>query len=229
MKILKYIARNISVLNLILLCITVMIFVYGISPLLSAKIRYKTKPSPNQSVSQAKDQSTVLPSAMDYNVIAEANLFHPDRKLPAEKKDEKAIPRPELILYGTLVTGDLAIAYVEDKKAPYSTPGRGKRPNVLKKGESIGGFILKEVTATQITLVRNEEIMTVNIDTAKDRSGAPPKTQAPATAVAQPIQRSAPSPLLAPGSAPAGPRSGAIPTTPANQPPQRDLRNPPLR
>jgi hypothetical protein len=234
MKTLRYIARNISILNLILVCTAGAFFVYGISPLLSAKIIYKAKPSIRPLAPAVADQAAPAPSAQDYTIIAEANLFHPERKIPVEKKEEKLAPKPELVLYGTVVSGDLSVAYVEDTKSPYTTPGRGKRPKVLRKGDVIGGFTLKEVAATRITLVRNEEVMTVNIDVAKDRGSAPVNAQAAAAPSPQPIQgRSTLSPLVAPGSVPAASRPGippAIPPVPAAaQPPQRDLRNPGAR
>ncbi len=68
-------------------------------------------------------------------MISEQNLFHPERKIPPEKQQEKAVPKPDLFLYGTLITNDASYAFVEDKKAPYSTAGRGKRQTTLKKGD----------------------------------------------------------------------------------------------
>jgi len=51
----------------------------------------------------------------DYAVIPEKNLFHPDRIIPVEKK-EVTIPRPEFVLYGTLIVDDVRIAISATKK-----------------------------------------------------------------------------------------------------------------
>ncbi len=80
------------------------------------------------------------PSPMDYVVVADENLFHPERRIPPEKKAEAVLPKPEFVLFGTLIAPNLSIAYMEDKKAPVTTPGRGNRQTTLKKGEMLSGF-----------------------------------------------------------------------------------------
>jgi hypothetical protein len=104
-------------------------------------------------------------------VVVQNNVFHPERKIPPEKDEEKELPKPELVLYGTIISPDLTVAYVIDKKAPYSTPGREKRQRVLKKGDMIGGFVLKEIETSRITLVRNGEVISFNLETEKEREG----------------------------------------------------------
>lgn len=122
----------------------------------------------------------------EYMVIAGKNTFHPDRIVPVEKvekKDEKTappLPKPEIVLYGTLISDKLSLAYIEDKNAPVTTPGRGKRVRVAKKGEDIGGFILKEIKADSIYLVRGEEKMTVNLTSpSKKRESFSPQPLSP--------------------------------------------------
>jgi type II secretory pathway component PulC len=105
-------------------------------------------------------------SPLDYAVVTEQNLFHPERKMPPDKS-EKEMPRPDLVLYGTLITAETSIAYVEDRKAPYSTPGRGKRQMAIKKGESVSGYVLQEVGPNQIILTRGDDRIVVPLD-AKD-------------------------------------------------------------
>jgi len=73
----------------------------------------------------------------DDAVIREKNLFHPERKIPPEQQPEKVTPKPDAFLYGTLIADDASYAFIEDKKAPYSTPGRGKRQTILKKGDHL--------------------------------------------------------------------------------------------
>ena len=100
-------------------------------------------------------------SPQEYRVIADQNLFHPDRIIPPEKKPESVFPKPEFVLFGTLITPDLKMAYMEDKKAPVSTPGRGQRQTALKIGESLSGFNLKEVMADKVVMTRGEETIQV--------------------------------------------------------------------
>lgn len=137
----------------------------------SLKMDVKFTLSEMQTLSDNKEET--LPekqeaSPSEYIIIAERNLFHSERVIPVEKKkeEEKALPplpKPELVLYGTLISDDISLAYVEDKTSPITSPGRGKRIRVLKKGADIGGFILKEIKADMIELTRGEEKMTVNL------------------------------------------------------------------
>jgi hypothetical protein len=189
MKLLRYLARNITVLNVVLAALALLFAVDAVFPLLSVKIGFKARPSPVVASPAKIEPATPLPNPLDYAVVAEENLFHPERRIPPEKKEEALVPKPELVLYGTIVNGDVSVAYVEDKKSPYTTPGRGKRPRMLKKGDAIGGFVLREIEPTRITLVRNEETMVVNLDTVKDRGEGQVRT----TAAAGPAMPTVPS------------------------------------
>ncbi|MBA4395735.1 MAG: hypothetical protein C0407_19450, partial [Desulfobacca sp.] len=113
---------------------------------------------------QNESPKVQTPSPMDYVVIADQNIFHPERRIPPDKKEEAALPKPEFFLYGTLITPEMKIAYVEDKKAPVSTPGRGKRQTALKKGESLSGFTLKEVLTDKVVMTRGEETLTILLE-----------------------------------------------------------------
>src|SRR5664279_2520708 len=107
----------------------------------------------------------------DYVVIPEKNLFHPDRIIPVEKK-EVTIPRPEFVLYGTLIADNVVIAYLSDKKAPRTTPGRGKRQVGLKIGETLSGYTLKEVLPDRVVLRRGDdtiELKVISPENRKDR------------------------------------------------------------
>jgi len=108
-------------------------------------------------------------SSLDYVVIAEKNLFHPERKMPVEKKEDQQSARPEIILYGTLVTDKKRIAYIEDKKAPYSTQGWGKRQVAVNEGSMIAGYRLAEVNTESILLIRGEDRIVVTLRTQKER------------------------------------------------------------
>lgn len=209
MKFIRYILNNINPLNIILIASAILIGLAALSPYFYPQALYKLPAAKPPSAEEDKQPETasVSPSLSDYMVIAEQNLFHPDRKIPLEKKEAQQMPKPELILYGTLITEGSSVAYVEDKKNPKTSPGRGKRQNVMKKGDSVGGFVLKEIEADKIMLSRGDETMVVHLNQgdkprmsdlpgAVSASGRPTPTPTP---VARPTQ---PTPATArPGSA----------------------------
>jgi hypothetical protein len=91
------------------------------------------------------------------------------------KKEEQPLPKPDLVLYGTLITDTLNLAYIEDLKAPRSSPGRGKRQTAAKQGDMFNGFILKEIHTDRIVLVRGEEKLVIAINDSahpKDRAAS---------------------------------------------------------
>ena len=163
MRFVRYMYRNINPLNIILLVGAVLIALGAFSPYFYPQIRYSLPTAKLPPVEEEKSPETVVasPSMSDYMVIAEQNLFHPDRKVPPEKKEAQQLPKPELILFGTLITDGMSVAYVDDKKNPKTSPGRGKRQTVMKKGDAVSGFVLKEIEADRIMLVRGEETMVV--------------------------------------------------------------------
>ena len=153
----------------------------------------------------------------DYTVIGELNLFHPERRIPVDKKAEE-IPKPELILYGTMVQDNVQYAFIEDKKNPKTTPGRGNRQTTIKKGDVIGGFVVSEIGTDRITLTKGDEKMTVLLTNADKRNSStasqkPTQTTAPGTpAQAVPGSPFAPaSTITTPVQQQAGRQSGASP------------------
>jgi type II secretory pathway component PulC len=231
MRALRYLYRSINLLNILLLLMIVSVIVFAVSPLFRMKVKYtlpvgKAKVADQSAPSKETVQTT---SPADYVIVSENNLFHPDRMIPPEKKDEKLLPRPELVLFGTVVSDGVSVAYIEDKKSPRTSPGRGKRQSVVRKGDVLGGFVLKDIETDRIILSRGEETMVVRLTEAgKQREGAttglPGKPQAskPGAASFQaapgPVSSPAvPSPLAS--RAPAGPISppsaaAATPSTP---------------
>ena len=161
----KTIIRNINVLNILLILVIIMSISYSLVPLLDIKVKY-TLPAAKK-FSEAKEEKAIqtqAPSTAEYAMIAEENLFHPERKIPVEKKEEQPLPKPEFVLYGTLITDDISLAYLEDLKAPQSTPGRGKRQTALRKGDTMSGYTLKEVEVETIVMVRGEDKMIVALN-----------------------------------------------------------------
>jgi hypothetical protein len=148
-----------------------------------------------------------IPSIAEYSRISDENLFHPERKIPVEKKvdqQQQPLQQPEFVLYGTLITDNLRLAYVEDLKAPRTSTGRGKRQTALKKGDTLSGYILKEIDPEQIVMARGEETIVVKVlgnQLKKERSVqvTPQTTQPPAAKPPIPIRpRSVPQRRTAP-------------------------------
>jgi hypothetical protein len=172
----KYFFNNITLLNVILLLVIIFIADYTLFPVLNINLKYELIPREKKAV-EHKEVITAehaLPSLADYVIVGDQNLFHPDRKIPPEKKVEPAsLPKPDLLLYGTLISnGDLAVAYVEDMKSPRNTPGRGERQLTLKKGDILSGFVLKDIEAGKIVLARGEEEMVVPVMDRRERKKA---------------------------------------------------------
>ena len=189
----KSLFRNINLLNLILITAVIIFGNYIVLPFLNINFKYAL-PAGKKTIVIKEEKPPVIeiPSHMDYTMVAEENLFHPERKIPLEKKEEKPLPKPDIVLYGTLITDDISLAYIEDLKAPFSTPGRGKRQTALRKGDTISGFTLKDVEADKILMVRGEEKMLVYlIDPShpKTREVLSPSTQ---RATSQPTPKGQP-------------------------------------
>ncbi|MEW6117904.1 MAG: hypothetical protein AB1553_13560 [Nitrospirota bacterium] len=181
---LQSLLRNINILNLLLLGSALAFAGYVLFPMFNVTVKLpvlKTKAVVEEKKEGAAGQPQQIPPHLEYTIIAEQNLFHPERKIPPLKKEEKALPKPEFVLYGTLITDEVSLAYMTDKKAERTTPGRGKRQNALKIGDSLSGYVLKEVKHEKVVLVRGEDRIEVKVITSgkKDRSGAVTTAAAP--------------------------------------------------
>ncbi|MBF0559070.1 MAG: hypothetical protein HQL08_09850 [Nitrospirae bacterium] len=168
-----YLFRSINVLN-VLLAITVIFSAYHfVLPAVSKEPKVSLlsiKTVQPQEEGKKAEHGSAAP-LIDYTLIADQNLFHPDRKIPVDKPAEKPLPKPEFVLYGTVVTDGMSLAYIDDKLSPISTPGRGKRVRVLKKGDSLSGFTLRDVGSDMVVMARGTELVTVNLMDAKERGG----------------------------------------------------------
>lgn len=182
----EYILRSVSVLNVILLSAAALFASSGVSHLLDAGI-FKV-PSLKRGAgalhTDVKPSSVQNPAFSDYLIISEQNIFHPERKVMSESA-EKGLPPPELVLFGTIITDGFAAAYIEDKSSPYSTPGRGKRQRVLKKGNSISGFVLQEILKDRIILARGDEKLVVTLTPGEKKRAAEPLPAPAAVAAAK--------------------------------------------
>jgi hypothetical protein len=183
----KTLIRNINVLNVALMAAVMLCAVYILSPLLYPRVTL-TLPSPKKPLESKEEKSAEsLPaSPMEYTIIAEKNILHPERKIPVDKPEAPPLPKPDFVLYGTLVAGDISLAYLEDQKASPAAQGKGRRPRPLKKGETMTGFTLKEIDTDRVVMVRGEETIEVRVS-GHTRQERPAQVTAP-TAAAPPAQ-----------------------------------------
>jgi hypothetical protein len=211
--------RNATILNLILLALAIAGIVGALMPLTDISVNVTPQPI-GEGYSVRADQASSemhAPPYSDYAMISDQNIFHPSRK-PPEKKGNMAIARPEVILYGTLITHTLRVAYVEDKKSPRATPGRGNRQIALKKGDTLNGYVLKEVEKDRIELAKGDDRIVVYLsDQNKVRSGETTRSASPAGSQQQtgPLQTvpAVPRPTVQPRAMQAGPQPTVQPKT----------------
>jgi type II secretory pathway component PulC len=202
---LKMLMRNVNVLNGVLIAAITLFALYLLSPLLSPQVAF-TLPSPKKLLETKEEKSAENPlaSPAEYTIIAEKNLLHPERKIPVDKPEAPPLPKPEFVLYGTLIAGDVSLAYLEDQKASTAAQGKGKKQRALKKGETMSGFTLKEIEADKVVMVRGEEKIEVKVS-GHARQEKPAQVAGPKT----------PSTPQQPGRT-ARPRSSRLRTAPAN-------------
>ncbi|MBP1748205.1 MAG: hypothetical protein H6Q52_744 [Deltaproteobacteria bacterium] len=202
MKFLRNLIQNANVLNVVLV-IVILVFAAGIVISAIRTRHLYTVPRIKEKVPAPAAQPVEVPAKMpsDYAVVGERNIFHPERTIPVDKKDE--VPRPEVVLYGTMVDTD-RFAFIEDKRNPTTTPGRGNRQRVVRKGEVVSGYTVTDIMKDRITLARGDDRVTVMLSEPKRREGSDTGTQ--------PSQPAAP---MKPGTAPA--RSPQIPQVPARK------------
>lgn len=192
---------HVNLLNILLAGLLALAAQRTIIPFLSVDVR-SVLPAPKKTAApppsaQEKPAETKNPSPADYVVIAEQNLFHPDRKIPVDKKEAQPLPKPEFVLYGTVRAGDVNIAYMEDRKHPVSTPTRGKKQIPLQTGQSLSGFTLQTIEADKVVMQRGEEKIVVQLNdshspkTRETAAGAPAAGPAAATAQQAVQQRAA--------------------------------------
>jgi hypothetical protein len=198
---LKTLIRNVNVLNVVLMAAIMLGALYILSPLLSPQAAF-TLPSPKKPLESKEEKSAESPppSPMEYTIIAEKNILHPERKIPVDKPEAPPLPKPEFVLYGTLIAGDDSLAYLEDQKASTAGQGKGRKPRPLKRGETMTGFTVKEIETDKVVMVRGEERIEVRVfghtkhevpaqATAPKASAKPPQQQTarPRTSRARPV------------------------------------------
>lgn len=154
--------KSINVLNILLFALGAMFISYIILPTFAERIRYQlpSLKKTGEAGQEITKPDIKTPPFIEYAIVSERYIFHPERKIPAQKVE---LPKPEFVLYGTLITDNLKLAYMEDKKAPSNTPGRGQRQTALKLGAVMSGFTLKEIHHDRVVMVRGEESISVRV------------------------------------------------------------------
>lgn len=178
MKAFDYFLKNLTLLNILLLAGATALTI-NLATLRSYKVTIPAATPPKPVAEQEERAAasaegalrTQAPSLSDFMIVAENNLFHPGRRIPPEKKEENVPPKPELILFGTLVNGKEDLAFIEDKRSPKTSPGRGKRQVTVKKGDMLGGFVVNSIETDRIRLVRGEETLVFHLMDAEKRKG----------------------------------------------------------
>jgi len=161
--ILEGILKQVNPLNIILLVAALLIALFLVLPLFSIGIQLPVAAfSAGEQPESEPEAERVVPPLQEYAVVSEQNLFHSKRKLPP-KKTEEVVQRPEFVLYGTLIIDNLRFAYLSDDKAPRTTPGRGKRQTGVKLGQSMSGYVLKEVHPDRVVMVRGDDRMELKV------------------------------------------------------------------
>jgi hypothetical protein len=226
----RYFFLSLNVLNCLLGLVVAAVFHFVVVPLLNPVARV-TLPAVQGAATGFTEQAKPAqrPPVNDYALISDKNLFHPERTMPQEKQPEKAIPKPDVVLYGTMLADDASYAFIEDRKVPYSTPGRGKRQTILKKGDRLSGYTLVEIAADRIVLLSGEERVVVMLDDkAKVRTGEAPVLPAAARTVATGLSPAQPAAAALPQ---AMPSAAPVPTSSAqgvaSQPPRPSLQTTP--
>ncbi|MEE9910467.1 MAG: hypothetical protein K4571_01985 [Deltaproteobacteria bacterium] len=219
----KKMIEHLNILNILLFAGAVLLFFLLDYPLLTGPntiAKREPKSAPVQGEEKAAPAGSM--AYLDYAAVAEKNLFHPERKVPVEKKDKQLVVRPEIVLYGTLITGDKKIAYLEDKKAPFATPGRGKRQVAVVEGGMVSGYKLGEVHEDFIVLTRADDKMIVRLNDQKIRTRGQSQAAgqtAPSAGPKMPFPERQSGPASAGQVPPAAPPQPAAAAQPAVQPP----------
>ena len=167
------------------------------------------KPEAPSMVREPKDTTSIK----SYILIAEKNIFHPERKefpiLGGGTK--KPIVRPQIVLYGVTLAGDYQSASVANPGMPLK---KGERELMtVKVGNQVGEYKLAKILSDRITMEAEGDSFEVLLyDPRMPKRRMDVKTEAkPATITStQPL----PAPLTAGPRPPTAPTGGPVPASP---------------
>lgn len=127
MKVIRAVLEYIRIVHIILLLVIALFIFYFIWPEYDQTIAVSLPAAKTVVVSTVPEKPAEqnMPGIMEYVIIADKNLFHPERVIPVEKKQKQPEPKPEIVLYGTILSDKGNMAYIEDKKHEYAPPPAG--------------------------------------------------------------------------------------------------------
>ena len=174
-----------------------------------------------------KEPSSIQP----YTLVAEKNIFSPERKefpLPmAPAASQKPSARPQVILYGVTILEDRQYASIVNPGRPLK---KGEREMItLKQGEQIGEYKLVKILSDRIRLEASGdsfEVLLYDPAMPKKRSGAKTTSKKPA-AITTTGPVSVPAPAEAPKPTPL-PFPSPVPTEKPRVPSHEAVSTPPL-
>ncbi|MCG6533339.1 MAG: hypothetical protein L7F78_01320 [Syntrophales bacterium LBB04] len=169
-RVLGYIGASITLLNVALLAVGALAAFYVLLPLLRAHVTFATpRPRGVSGLVEGSAGQSQPPPLSNFLLIADQNLFHQERRIPPEKKEKPLPPKPDIVLYGTIIMDETLIAFVEDKKSPRTLPTRGKQQMPVKKGDVISGFTVTDIQPDRIVLTRGDEQVSAYVDDEQKR------------------------------------------------------------
>jgi hypothetical protein len=102
-----------------------------------------------------------------FRIIPERNIFNPNRSARGSRNGDDDAPRPArsetISLVGTMLYGDKQFAFFDSSSSTYK--------KVLKAGEAIAGYEVKEVAASGVTLDLKGEAVKMAVGQLLRREG----------------------------------------------------------
>jgi hypothetical protein len=171
------------------------------------EVKKETKSNPSPKMEVTKEPQSIVP----HNLIAEKNIFNPDRKdFPATAMSKKPVVRPQIVLYGITIAGDYQSASVVNPGRPLK---KGERELMtVKIGDQVGEYKLAKIMSDRITMETEGdtfEVLLYDPRMPKKRMDGKTETK-PATIIStQPT----PAPRTAGPLPPTAPTGGPVPAS----------------
>ncbi len=155
----------------------------------------ETKPAEKKTESLATPEPAKEPLSIQTSlVMAEKNMFNPDRKdFPIRAEANKPAVRPQILLYGITMLEDYQAASIAHPGRPLR---KGERETfTIKLGEKIGEYKVTHISSDRITLEAEEDRFEVLLyDLSKPKQRIYTKTETKPATVTSTIP--APTPAL---------------------------------
>ncbi len=158
-----------------------------------------TKIESSPSIAGQKEPTTIE----SYILIAEKNIFNPERKdfpiitSPMADPSKRPLMRPKIILYGVTLAGDYQSASIANLGRPIQ---KGEREIMtLKLGDRIGEYQLTKILPDRIMMEAPEDTFEVLLyDPKMPKKRTPIKTESKPTTITSTLPASTPTPVEAP-------------------------------